>query len=52
MNASGATEYHFCFLLFVWPNGIERARDDDVRRVDRVHRVGNRVHHVAVRCPR
>jgi hypothetical protein len=21
MNASGATEYHFCFLLFGWPNG-------------------------------
>jgi hypothetical protein len=21
MNASGATEYHFCFLLFVWPKG-------------------------------
>ena len=21
MKASGATEYHFCFLLFGWPNG-------------------------------
>ena len=21
MKASGETEYHFCFLLFGWPNG-------------------------------